>query len=116
MSTFSISHFVFRWTLLLGPLIVAAPSAVFGDEPESPPIRFLLEWGHRGSAPGEFDFPMGIVVDGDGAFCVSDFYTPRTQRFSPEGKFLSSFAVLPNPGGLAVESNGNLSLTHFTAM
>ena len=76
----------------------------------------LREWGRRGKAHGEFDFPIGIVVDGDGTICVSDFYNARVQCFSPEGEFLSSFGVLPNPGGLAVDRDGNLYLTHFSAM
>jgi DNA-binding beta-propeller fold protein YncE len=91
------------------------PSAL-ADEPAISPPRFLQEWGKRGSGPGEFDFPIGIAVDPQGAVFVSDFYNSRVQRFSPEGKLLSSFTVLPNPGGLALDGQRNLYLTHFSAM
>ena len=105
-----------RSIFLLGLIIAGAPSALFGDESEQPPIRFLLEWGHRGKADGEFDFPIGIAVDSDGTICVSDFYNARVQRFNPDGKFLSSFGTSPNPGGLAIDREGNLYLTHLYAM
>ena len=55
-------------------------------------------------------------MDRDGTVCVSDFYNARVQRFSPDGEFLSSFGVLPNPGGLAADRDANLYLTHFSAM
>jgi sugar lactone lactonase YvrE len=107
---------VSRSILLLGFILAGAPSAAIADGPESPPIRFVLEWGHRGKAPGEFNFPIGIVLDRDGTIYVSDFYNDRVQRFSPEGKFLSSFKTFPHPGGLAIDREGNLYITHFPAM
>ena len=114
MTASPIPRLILRSTFLLALLVAGSPSEVVGDEP--PPIRFLREWGRRGKAHGEFDFPIGIVVDRDGTVCVSDFYNARVQRFSPEGEFLSSFGVLPNPGGLAADRDGNLYLTHFSAM
>lgn len=93
----------------------ARPSAA-GEEPDVPPARFVLQWGSQGTDPGEFDFPIGIAVEVSGEVLVSDFYNARVQRFSPEGKYLTSFEVLPNPGGLALDGDGNVYLTHFTAM
>jgi sugar lactone lactonase YvrE len=118
MSTYQILklRLVPRSIFLLGLIIAGAPPAVFGDESEQPPIRFLLKWGHQGEADGEFNFPIGIAVDSDGTICVSDFYNARVQRFSPVGKFLSSFGTSPNPGGLAIDREGNLYLTHLYAM
>jgi sugar lactone lactonase YvrE len=97
--------------------LAAPPQAARGDDPsEARKPRFLLAWGKRGSAPGEFDFPIGIAVDRQGEVFVSDFYNSRVQRFNRDGKPLSSFPVLPNPGGMALDRRGNLYLTHFSAM
>lgn len=87
-----------------------------GADPPSNSPRLVLEWGDRGSGEGEFDFPIGIVIAANGELLVSDFYNDRVQRFSPEGKFLSSFNVLPNPGGMTLDRHGNLYLSHFSAM
>jgi DNA-binding beta-propeller fold protein YncE len=86
------------------------------DARAASPARFVRAWGKRGNGPGEFNFPVGIVVSRDGSVLVTDFYNARVQRFNSDGKFLSSFAVLPNPGGLAEDRDGNLYITHFSAM
>jgi len=78
--------------------------------------RFLLEWGRKGSAPSEFNFPIGIAINRKGELFVTDFYNARVQRFNPGGKLLSTFPVQPNPGGLAIDGNGDLYITHFSAM
>src|SRR5262245_23497142 len=101
--------------LLMIPL-AESPRSVVGGEPEGQRPRFLLEWGHRGKGPGEFDFPIGIAIGRDGAILITDFYNARVQQFSPDGKFLSSFSVLPNPGGIALDRADNVYLAHFSAM
>src|SRR5437763_880806 len=88
--------------LLLGRMPAAAGAA------EAPPARFLLAWGGKGTEPGKFNFPIGIAVGkGDEVF-VTDHYNSRVQKFSPEGKLLAAFKVLPNPGGIAIGRNGHL--------
>ncbi len=78
-------------------------------------VRFLLEWGRQGAGPGEFHFPIAIAVDkGDGIF-VTDHYNSRVQRFAPDGALLACFPVLPNPSGIAVDHDGNLCISHFSA-
>ena len=47
---------------------------------------------------------------------VSDFYNARVQRFTPDGKHLATYSVLPNPGGMALDGDGNVYLSHFSAM
>ena len=46
-----------------------------------------LEWGKRGSRPGEFQDPVGITVDGKGTIYVCDNGNGRLQLFSEDGKF-----------------------------
>ncbi len=65
---------------------------------------------------GEFHIPIGLAINGFHDLFVTDFYNGRVQRFTREGEFVSAFAVLPNPGPVALDSAGKLYVTHFTAM
>jgi sugar lactone lactonase YvrE len=94
-------------------ILILAGAPAMGAEPGP---HFLLQWGSKGKEAGAFDFPIGVVVCRDGTICITDFYNARVQRFTPDGKFLSAFAVLPNPGGLALDRDENLYITHFSAM
>jgi DNA-binding beta-propeller fold protein YncE len=104
-----------RLAILLFPLLILVPcwSAVTAADPG--PVRFLAEWGKKGSEPGEFHFPIGIAVNRDDELFVSDHYNNRVQRFDAGGKLLGHFPVLPNPGGLATDKDGNLIVAHFPA-
>ena len=101
---------------LLAPLALLAQGAKSDGPPPKPAARFLLEWGTHGDKPGQFNFPIGVMVTPAGEVLVSDFYNARVQRFSSDGKLLASFATLPNPGGIALDADGNVYLTHFSAM
>src|SRR5262249_6384410 len=79
--------------LLLVPLVHA-------DDAQPGDVRFLREWGRKGSEPGEFHFPIGIAVDRQDRVFVTDHYNNRVQAFDPGGKLLAHFPVLPNPGGI----------------
>ncbi len=77
--------------------------------------RFLLSWGKQGAKPGEFHFPIGIAVNRSDEVLVTDHYNHRVQKFDRDGKLLTVIAVLPNPGGIALDKAGNLYLSHFPA-
>jgi sugar lactone lactonase YvrE len=51
-----------------------------------------------------------------GEVLISDFYNARVQRFTPDGEHEATFPVLPNPGGMALDGEGNIYLSHFSAM
>ncbi len=57
---------------------------------EENPYRFVLLWGRSGTAPGEFNQPIGVAVKGNEVF-VSDARNNRIQVFDREGKFLRMF-------------------------
>lgn len=98
-------------------VVISSPLRLRGDEPAAAARpRFELEWGSYGSRPGEFDFPIGIALAPDGEVVVTDFYNARVQRFTPLGEYVASFAVLPNPGGIAIDAEGHIFLSHFSAM
>ncbi|MBX7164866.1 MAG: hypothetical protein K1X74_00835 [Pirellulales bacterium] len=88
-----------------------APAAYAVDEPR-PATGFLLEWGQRGSALGEFDFPIGIAINSADEVFVTDFYNARVQQFSDQGAFIAAFPVSPFPGGIALDREGNVFVAH----
>jgi DNA-binding beta-propeller fold protein YncE len=75
--------------------------------------RFLLEWGKRGEKPGEFHFPIGLALNRAGEVFVTDHYNSRVQKFNGDGKLLACFPVLRNPGGIAVDAESKLYISHF---
>lgn len=72
-------------------------------------------FGRRGSAPGEFNFPTSLAVDGE-ALWVGDTLNFRVQRIDPSsGAPLEAFGRLgdtpgemPRVKGLAVDGGGHL--------
>jgi DNA-binding beta-propeller fold protein YncE len=90
----------------------------------SPAGDFILEWGRKGSAPGEFERPQGMAVErtpgGSEAILVADCANHRVQRFTPEGRWLSSLGSLgAGPGelkypmGVAVGSDGSIYVSEW---
>ncbi|MBI3879102.1 MAG: hypothetical protein HY301_03445 [Verrucomicrobia bacterium] len=51
----------------------------------------LRKWGKAGKGDGEFDKLGGLALGPDGALYVADQGNHRVQRFTGDGKFLSSF-------------------------
>ncbi|MDZ4859907.1 MAG: NHL repeat-containing protein [Candidatus Hydrogenedentes bacterium] len=78
-------------------------------------IQFLQEWGGQGSAPGQLDAPVDIVITPADEIFITEHYNHRIQKFDTGGKFLSQFPVLSGPGGLALDAAGNLYISHFAA-
>lgn len=90
---------------LFGPLVVA-------DEPKPIVAKFVTTWGKEGETPGDFHIPIGIAINAADEVFVTDHYNNRVQKFDAGGKLLAHFAVLPNPGGIAVDG-GKLYIGHF---
>ncbi len=72
-----------------------------GDEP---PTLFAGSdrQGDGGSADGQFRVPVWVEVDSAGRVYVADYMNDRVQIFSPDGKFLSKFAV-SKPARIALD-------------
>ena len=70
---------------------------------------------------GNFNEPSGVAVDGHGIVYVADYWNMRVQRFSLDGKFLSSYRIAgwaANDYGepyLAVDGQGHLFATDAPA-
>jgi DNA-binding beta-propeller fold protein YncE len=49
--------------------------------------KYLLEWGSRGTGPGQFELPHNVVVDAQGRVYVNDRETRRIEVFDSNGQF-----------------------------
>lgn len=96
-----------------GFFLLAGASRIKGDD--NPPPKFLLEWGKQGKAEGEFSACVGIAIGKDDEVYTAEFRNQRVQRFTPEGKFISSFPVQPHAGGVAVDPGGNVYVAHWNS-
>jgi sugar lactone lactonase YvrE len=75
----------------------------------------LARWGKYGSAPGQFDNPIGIAVDHQGNIYVSEEAGNRVQKLSPTGQPLAQWGSLGSGPGqfnmsydLALDASGNV--------
>jgi DNA-binding beta-propeller fold protein YncE len=71
--------------------------------------------GTRGTAAGEFNFPLQATVARDGTLYVVDSGNFRVEAFAPDGKYLSSFGSVgrfpgqfARPKGIATDAAGNI--------
>jgi sugar lactone lactonase YvrE len=76
-------------------------------------LRF--QFGHRGTAPGEFNFPTHIASDRQGHLLVTDSMNSRVQVFDFSGKFISAFGSngdtsghFGRPKGVAADAFGHI--------
>jgi sugar lactone lactonase YvrE len=90
----------------------AQEGALAGD---SPPPRFLLEWGAPGGEKGEFSACVGITIGRNDEVYTAEFRNQRVQRFTSEGQFLGTFPVQPHAGGIAVDPEGNVYVAHWNS-
>lgn len=77
--------------------------------------HFVASFGSYGTALGNFAFPTGVAVDGNGNIFVSDTGNNRIQKFSANFFFLAGWGgygwgdgQFNQPMGIAVDSNGNV--------
>lgn len=75
----------------------------------------LFNIGKRGTEPGEFNLPRDTVVAPDGSIYVVDGGNFRVQKFTADGKFISTFGSIgrqmgqfSRPKEAAVDAAGNV--------
>jgi sugar lactone lactonase YvrE len=73
--------------------------------------KFIKAWGKKGSGPGEFDTPHGLVMDAKGRLLVADRGNGRIQVFDQEGAFLAEWKQFGRPSGISLDRNGMLYST-----
>ena len=95
------------WGLAALVMLVFAGWIAFVPSAKEQGYVFVLAWGSKGSANGQFDDPTGIAVTPDEIF-VSDARNDRIQVFDHEGRFLRKFG---NPGDKPGELGRPMNLT-----
>ena len=73
--------------------------------------QFIMSWGQRGYAPGEFRGLHGIDMDSRGRIFVADRNNNRVQIFDQEGMHLASWTQFGRPSGIAFDVNGQIFVT-----
>ena len=77
--------------------------------------KYLFSFGQGGSAPGQFNYPLGMDIDASGRLYVADSGNHRVQIFSADGNFLNEIKLhlkngkKPDPTDIAVNSKGTLA-------
>lgn len=78
-------------------------------------LKLLTRVGRRGDGDGEFNFPVGIGVNQEGFFAVTDTGSCSVQLFSPDFKFVRRFGrqgtapgLFVRPKGVAFDSEGHI--------
>ena len=67
-----------------------------------PSGRYIKSWGHRGTAPGEFNVVHGIAIDAQGDVYVADEGNRRVQVFDSDGTFKRQFQNVGTPTALCI--------------
>ena len=70
--------------------------------------RRLVEWGRRGTAPGEFHTPHVITLGPDGLLYMADRENDRIQVFEPQGRIHAVWCGLHSVDGLYAAPDGLL--------
>jgi DNA-binding beta-propeller fold protein YncE len=70
--------------------------------------RYLLEWGKKGTGPGEFQLVHAVVTDAKGRVYVSDRANSRIQVFDPNGRYLTEWKGIGAFSGLEMMPDGRL--------
>ncbi|MGA2609939.1 MAG: hypothetical protein ABSH01_21070 [Terriglobia bacterium] len=78
-------------------------------------LQNIAAVGKRGAKNGEFNYPVGVGVNRDGYFAVTDTGSCSVQIFSPDFKFVRRFGgrgdrpgYFTRPKGVAFDSEGNI--------
>jgi 6-bladed beta-propeller/NHL repeat len=77
--------------------------------------EFVSRFGHRGTGPGEFNFPTHLAVDAGGRLFVTDSMNSRIQVFNASGEFQRIIGgpgdgpgSFSRPKGVAVDRYGHI--------
>ena len=78
--------------------------------------RYLMEWGKRGSGPGEFNLPHTLVIDQRGRLFVGDRGNERIQIFDQEGNYLTEWEQFGWPSGMFIDGNDILYVADYQSL
>src|SRR5262249_2637192 len=76
----------------------------------SPDGKFIKEWGHKGSGPGEFNVPHALAFDSRGRLYVGDRSNVRIQIFDQDGKYLEEWKQFGSPSGIFITKDDTMAV------
>lgn len=78
--------------------------------------RYLMEWGTRGSGPGEFNLPHTLVIDQRGRLLIGDRGNERIQIFDQEGNYITEWDQFGWPSGMFIDQNDILYVADYQSL
>src|SRR4029078_7985882 len=73
--------------------------------------KYIKEWGHKGSGPGEFSEVHTIAFDSQGRLFAGDRENNRIQIFDQNGKLLDIWHQFGRPSGIAITKDDTIYVT-----
>jgi DNA-binding beta-propeller fold protein YncE len=71
--------------------------------------KYIKEWGHLGSAPGDFDEPHDISIGGSQQHVyVADRKNNRVQVFDQDGNFITAWTQFGTPSSVFVDNSDTI--------
>jgi DNA-binding beta-propeller fold protein YncE len=70
--------------------------------------KYVKEWGHKGSGPGEFSEPHSIAVDSRGRLFVGDRENNRIQIFDQDGRYFGEWRQFGRPSGIYITKDDTI--------
>lgn len=67
--------------------------------------EYLMEWGGKGTGPGQLDVPHALAMDSQGRLFVADRGNSRLQIFEQDGTWVATWTQFGRPSGLYIDSN-----------
>jgi sugar lactone lactonase YvrE len=67
--------------------------------------KYLMEWGVKGTGPGQFDTPHALAMDSQGRLFVGNRNNNRIDLFTQDGKFIESWQQFSRPSGVFIDAN-----------
>jgi len=67
--------------------------------------KYIMEFGKKGTGPGEFDTPHALAMDSQGRLFVADRANSRLQIFAQDGKLLEIWRQFGRASGLYIDGN-----------
>jgi hypothetical protein len=75
--------------------------------------KLVTIWGVAGTAPGQLQYPYGLVLDGKGHAYLCEYGNSRVQKFTVDGKLVAHWGTygrkpgqLNNPWAMVLDSRG----------
>lgn len=75
--------------------------------------RYMMEWGKKGTGPGEFNLPHTIVIDIRGRVLVGDRSNERIQIFTQDGEYITEWDQFGRPSGMFIDHNDVLYVADY---